>query len=250
MFLSARSIASLLLLGGVVIFGVTGSYILGHLGHNFNQCMNLVNSIYFTVVTLSTVGYGDIVPLTPIAKIFVVILIVFGMGAFLTALTSISGDIASKRILDLTGKLEKIEEQLSKTKILLIGSGGVNLSLAENFEREKIRYVLLLSDKTEAEKLTERGIKAYAANLISEEELRKFHPEKIKTIIVDMQNTSDMLYVILILTELVKDSNIIAIVHNEDLEKRLESVKKIKDIKIINPSKQVANEIFSSLKFS
>lgn len=63
-----------------------------------------------------------------------------------------------------------------------------------------------------------------------------------------MQNTSDMLYVILILTELAKDSNIVAIVHNEDLEKRLESIRKIKDIKIINPSKQVANELFSYLQ--
>ncbi|BDC19524.1 ion channel [Acidianus sp. HS-5] len=248
MFLSVRSIASLILLGGVVIFGVTGSYILGHFGHNFNQSMDLVNSIYFTVVTLSTVGYGDIVPITPIAKIFVVVLIVFGMGAFLTALTSISGDIASKRILDLTGRLEKIEEEMNKVKVLLIGSGGVNLSLAENFEKEKIRYILLISDKTEAERLSEKGIKTYAINIISEEEIRKFHPEKVKTIIIDMQNTSDMLYVILILTELAKDSNIIAIVHNEDLEKRLESVRKIKDIKIVNPSKQVAQELFSSLK--
>ncbi|MFP3400134.1 MAG: NAD-binding protein [Acidianus sp.] len=133
-------------------------------------------------------------------------------------------------------------------KVLLIGGGGVNISLAENFEKEKLKYVLLLSDKTEAEKLSEKGIKAYAINLISEDEIRKFHPEKVKSIIVDMQNSSDMLYVILILTELAKESNIITIVHNEDLEKRLESVKKIKDIKIINPSKQVANELLSLLK--
>jgi voltage-gated potassium channel len=212
--------------------------------------MDLVNSIYFTVVTLFTVGYGDIVPITPIAKIFVVVFIVFGMGAFLTALTSISGDIASKRILDLTSKLEKIEEEMNKVKVILIGSGGVNLSLAEKFEKEKVKYVLLLSDKTEAEKLSEKGIKAYAINLISEDEIKKFRPERVKNIIVDMQNTSDMLYVILILTELAKDSKIIAIVHNEDLEKRLESVKKIKDITIINPSKQVANELFSSFKAS
>jgi voltage-gated potassium channel len=104
--------------------------------------------------------------------------------------------------------------------------------------------------QTEAEKLSEKGIKAYAINLISEDEIKKFRPERVKNIIVDMQNTSDMLYVILILTELAKDSKIIAIVLNEDLEKRLESVKKIKDITIINPSKQVANELFSSFKAS
>jgi voltage-gated potassium channel len=146
--------------------------------------------------------------------------------------------------------LERIEEEMNKVKVILIGSGGVNLSLAEKFEKEKVKYVLLLSDKTEAEKLSQKGIKAYAINLISEDEIKKFRPERVKNIIVDMQNTSDMLYVVLILTELAKDSKIIAIVHNEDLEKRLKSVKKIKDITIINPSKQVANELFSSFKAS
>jgi voltage-gated potassium channel len=136
---------------------------------------------------------------------------------------------------------------MSKVKVLLIGGRGVNISLAENFEKEKLKYVLLLSDKTEAEKLSEKGIKAYAINLISEDEIRKFHPEKIKGIIVDMQNSSDMLYVILILTELAKESNIITIVHNEDLEK-IRKCKRITDIKIINPSKQVANELLSLLQ--
>ncbi|MUM64259.1 hypothetical protein D1867_03115 [Acidianus infernus] len=51
---------------------ITYSVFLGNIGHNFNACMNLVNSIYFTLITLSTVGYGDIVPVTPIAKLFVV----------------------------------------------------------------------------------------------------------------------------------------------------------------------------------
>ncbi|MUM64260.1 hypothetical protein D1867_03120 [Acidianus infernus] len=59
----------------------------------------------------------------------------------------------------------------------------------------------------------------------------------MKVIIVDIQNSSDMLYVILILVEITKDAEIIAIVHNDDLGKRLESVKKFKDIKFINPRK-------------
>jgi Ni2+-binding GTPase involved in maturation of urease and hydrogenase len=42
--------------------------------------------------------------------------------------------------------LERIEEEMNKVKVILIGSGGVNLSLAEKFEKEKVKYVLLLSN--------------------------------------------------------------------------------------------------------
>lgn len=171
MLLSLRSIASLLILGAVVAFGVIGTYFLGTTGHNFNENMNLINAIYFTIITLSTVGYGDIIPLTPIAKMFVVTLIVFGMGAFLTALTSISSDLASKRILSLTSRLATIEGEMLRGHILLIGSGTVNMAMIEDLKKSKSKYIMIINDITTAEKLSEDGYKVSAINLLSEKDL-------------------------------------------------------------------------------
>ncbi|BFH74828.1 hypothetical protein SJAV_27720 [Sulfurisphaera javensis] len=247
MFLSTRSIASLLVLLSVVTIGVIGNYILGTTGHNFNQPMNLINAIYFTIVTLSTVGYGDIVPITPIAKIFDIILIIMGMGAFLTALSSISSDFATNNIMSLTEKIQKVEEEFTKSHILLIGSGPVNYNLALLLKEKKEKYILLVSDKVEEEKFKQEGFKVYAINVISEDELMKFHPERAKLIIVDMKNVSDMVYVLLILSETTK-SKIIAVVHDKDAEKRIMTLKKIREIEIINPSEMIATQLFSNLK--
>ncbi|EZQ11164.1 hypothetical protein CM19_02510 [Candidatus Acidianus copahuensis] len=251
MLLSNRSIAALGLLLAVVIFGVLGSYILGQFGHNFNQKMDLVNSIYFTIITLSTVGYGDIVPITPIAKLFVVILIVFGMGAFLTALTSISGDIASRRILDFSTKLTSIEEEFTKEQILLIGSGYVNTAIANELKNNKTKYIFAVSDSVIADKLQRDGFKVVQMDLLSEEEIKKLHPDRAKLIVIDMNNPVDAVYVILILGDIAKDAKMVVIVNSDDAERRLSSVKKmVKDISIINPQKEIALELLSNINLN
>lgn len=45
--------------------------------------LSLADALYFTVVTVATVGYGDIHPATPAGKILVMLLIVTGVGTFL-----------------------------------------------------------------------------------------------------------------------------------------------------------------------
>ena len=74
-----------LAIASVMIYGTAGAYILGQSG-NFNIHINsLVTALYFTVVTISTVGYGDITPVTEIGRIFVIILIISGLSIFLIA---------------------------------------------------------------------------------------------------------------------------------------------------------------------
>ena len=57
----------------LVTFGTIGFYILG--GNNWTW----VDSIYMTVITLSTVGYGEVYPLTNAGKIWSVLVIIFGV---------------------------------------------------------------------------------------------------------------------------------------------------------------------------
>lgn len=46
----------------LLIYGVVGSY--------FIMDLNIVDSIYYSITTMTTVGYGDYIPYTPIEKIF------------------------------------------------------------------------------------------------------------------------------------------------------------------------------------
>jgi voltage-gated potassium channel len=62
--------------------------IIGTIGFMIIQKLSFFDAFYFTIVTISTVGYGDILPATTGAKIFAIIIILFGIGSFLTLLTS------------------------------------------------------------------------------------------------------------------------------------------------------------------
>jgi hypothetical protein len=66
--------------------------------------LNFIDAVYFTIVTISTVGYGDIHASTLGGKILAVILIVVGVGVFL-------GLIADATQLVLQGRAERIRQQ-------------------------------------------------------------------------------------------------------------------------------------------
>ncbi|GHG94648.1 potassium channel family protein [Pseudodonghicola xiamenensis] len=65
-----------------VMFVVT----LGTVFFHYVERWNWVDSYFFTVVTISTVGYGNLVPVTVIGKIGATLLIFFGLGIFAVAI--------------------------------------------------------------------------------------------------------------------------------------------------------------------
>lgn len=53
---------------------------IGSVVYHFLEGWNWIDSIYFSVITLTTVGYGDFSPQTDLGKIFTVIYLLTGMG--------------------------------------------------------------------------------------------------------------------------------------------------------------------------
>lgn len=80
----------------LLTYAVGGSYILGkHFTPNID---NFITAFYFSVETMSTVGYGDFVPQTDDARLFVVSIIVLGVSLFATTASTILVPLMNKRI--------------------------------------------------------------------------------------------------------------------------------------------------------
>lgn len=69
----------------------------GSIGFMLFENMSLANAIYFSIVTMATVGYGDIHPQTEIGKILTIIIIVGGVGTFLSIVASITDVFVNRR---------------------------------------------------------------------------------------------------------------------------------------------------------
>ncbi|MFA5730673.1 MAG: voltage-gated potassium channel protein [Acidithiobacillus sp.] len=86
------------LVGAIMVmsYGVFGAYILGN---GFRpQIHSLSTALYFSVVTMATVGYGDILPVSNEARLFVVSLIVLGITVFATSLSAIIVPAVNNRL--------------------------------------------------------------------------------------------------------------------------------------------------------
>jgi voltage-gated potassium channel len=79
----------------LVLFGVVS--LIGVFGFSYAEGISLLNSLYFFIVTVATVGYGDIHPQTPLGKILAVILIVGGVGTFLGVIANATEILLSRR---------------------------------------------------------------------------------------------------------------------------------------------------------
>ena len=68
--------------GKIILVWVIAQILLGTLVYAWLEGWSLVDALYFSVVTLATVGFGDLHPTTDPAKLFTVLYILVGLGVF------------------------------------------------------------------------------------------------------------------------------------------------------------------------
>lgn len=130
----------------ILAYGLFGSYLLGA---GFRPAIHdFGTAFYFTIVTLSTVGYGDIVPVTPEARWFVVTFLVVGLGVFASAIASALGPKISGEL----NRLFKPKESPMELKdhVILVGEGGIARNTADELRRRKLSYVQIVSSPPKA----------------------------------------------------------------------------------------------------
>lgn len=71
--------------------------VLGTFGFMFTEKLSPGDAFYFSIVTVATVGYGDIHPSTQAGKIFAIVLIILGVGAFLGVVANITEMLMERR---------------------------------------------------------------------------------------------------------------------------------------------------------
>jgi voltage-gated potassium channel len=118
--------------------------VLGTLGFMAIEKTSLIDAAYFVIVTMATVGYGDIHPMTDWGKIFSVVLIITGVGVFLGVVANVTEIMLTRR---------EVESRMQKLNMVIgVFYSEVGIELLSRFSRydpgfDAIRPDLLISGK-------------------------------------------------------------------------------------------------------
>ncbi len=216
------AVATLLL---VMVYGVFGALLLGT---GFSPpIVTLPQAVYFTVVTMSTVGYGDILPKSDDARLFVISLIVLGLSVFLTSLTAVFGPLVQSRISRIVDPRRKRMKRVNH--FIIIGSGP----LARNTARELLnrdKAVVMIVDDEDAGFGEAEIVVGDATEL---DVLRKAGVETANSVLALSEDDAENAFVILALRELHTDAKKVAAVSSR---KNLERVRRVQPDMILAPN--------------
>jgi len=80
------------LIGTTLTLIIVGVFVFHRIEH-----LSWLDSYYFSVITLTTIGYGDISPVTPVGKIFTTIYSLIGIGIFVAFISELSEYFVERR---------------------------------------------------------------------------------------------------------------------------------------------------------
>jgi len=168
---------TLLTLSGFFIF-IAGIMLYVFEGNDQNQNIhNLFDAFYWALITISTVGYGDISPVTPEGRVVTMLIIFTGIGLISFA-TSIIVSSFSERLTML--REDRIVQNISKKESITVicGFGLLGRLVAQELEKEGVSFVVIEKDSDLAEHAYSMGYKAICADATRE---KVFEQLKIKS---------------------------------------------------------------------
>lgn len=227
----------------VFLYGILGSYLLKA---HFVGIDNWVDAVYFTFVTYSTVGYGDITPHNSFGRVFVITMILFGLGVFSAVLTYVFSAIAThvKTLLTANQGGQKMNNHM-----IICGLNSLALNVIGQLPPKSTSLLIMSKDVEPLSSYTANKWKFVEGLATCQSNLQKAEILQAKTILIDHICDADNILILLNIQAEAKLGHVLPdvkiIVHIHDVE-NIEKAKKLGAHKIISPYQTAASQVIKT----
>ena len=195
---------------------------IGTIGYMLLSGYTFIDALYMTVITVTTVGFGEVSPFSPEEKVFTIFLILTSITVFGYAVSAFSEYLVSGKLFEhfKHRKVEKQIEQLNEHTIICgFGRNGKQAILKLGNYNKK--FVVVEKDKELIEVLDSEQILNIQGDATLDETLLKAGIEKAAFLITTLPSDADNLFVVLTASQLNKNCKIISRASNESSYSKL-----------------------------
>lgn len=195
---------------------------LGTLGYYLVEGWSFTDSLFMTVTTVTTVGYGEVHPLSRSGRIFTICLMLVGVGTVAYALSTTVQSIVQWELLETVGQRRRFREMNKLHKHFIIcGAGRVGSRIIREMQRAEYPFVVIEREQQKVVDLIEQGGHVIIGDSTLEETLREAGVERARGLAACLPNDADNLYVVLTARDLNENLHIVARAVEEQAEPKL-----------------------------
>ncbi|HEX8493606.1 MAG TPA: potassium channel protein [Pyrinomonadaceae bacterium] len=196
--------------------------IVGTLGFCLIEGWSVPDSLYVTVQTLTTVGYGDVTPNTAAGRVFASVFMFFGIGVAVYILTSTVQQIVQSELLAALGeRLRQREMNKLRDHFIICGAGRVGSRIIRELQRAHMPFVVIETDAQKVGALIERRAHVLVRDATLEESLHDAGVERARGLAACLPDDADNVYVVLTARDLNRELYIVARAVEEQAEAKL-----------------------------
>ena len=203
----------------VVLLAVFAVIVLGTIMFHVLEGWSILDSLYVTAQTVTTVGFGDLTPRTPFGRAFAAIFMMVSVGVVLYALTTTVQAIVHSEVFATYGRSRKMSKL--RDHFIICGAGRVGSHLIRGLRAVNATFVVIETDSAKVEALTDLDIPVLPRDATLEETLHEAGVQHARGLATCLPDDADNVYVVLTARDLNPNIHIVARAAEEQAENKL-----------------------------
>lgn len=205
---------ALIIAGSIIVAGAVGFRLL--------EGFSWLDSFYTSVQTVTTVGFGDLTPISRGGRLFAIVLMITGAGTVLYSLSVLAQAVIQSEMVQSLDRRRKLKEMENlEGHYIVCGAGRVGRRILRNLERQQLPHVVIERDETKLIDIDQNVTNVIIGDATSEEDLTKAGVTRAGGLASCLPDDAANVYVVLTARGLNPDLHIVARAVEEQAEPTL-----------------------------
>ncbi len=196
--------------------------VMGTVGYRVIEGWSLLESLYMTIITITTIGYGEVHMLDAPGRIFTIGLVVAGLGVAFYSISLLTRMLIEGELLAVLGR-RKLERKIKELEnhFVVCGYGRFGKVIARNLADRGLSFVVIEKDEKVFSRLEEDGFLGVLGDATQDETLINAGVKAARCLISVASSDTDNVFIVLSARQLNANLCIVARADEEESERKL-----------------------------